>query len=102
MVVHKCGIAYYDNRRAALFENLSFDAGNDYACLAGNPLSCDYVYGGLDSFFYVAKYFACGGRRDVDDGDGDYFYVGFPNRNGILFQLCISFRTDRDMDCHDY
>lgn len=37
----------------------------------------------------------------MDNGYCHYFHVGVQNRNGVFFQLCISFGADRDMDCHD-
>ena len=102
MAVYEHNIAYYDSRSAALFKNLSFDAGNDYTGFTGDPLSCGHVYGGMGVFLYASKYLACGGGRDVDDGDRYYIHVGFQNRHGILFQQCISSGIDWYLDCYDY
>ena len=85
MAVYEHNIAYYDSRGTALFKNLSFDSGNDYAGFTGDPLSCGHVYGGMGVFLYASKYFACGWRRDVDNGDSDYFHVGFQDWHGVLF-----------------
>lgn len=84
MVVYKRGITDYDSGRTALFEDIPFDAGNNDAGFAGDSLSCGYVHGGMGAFFYASKYFACGGRRDVDDGDCHYIYVGFSDRYSVL------------------
>ena len=101
LALHERGVCDYDCGSTSFFENISSDAGDNYAGVAGHPLPCSYVYDFLGAFLFPAKYFAGGGRRGVDHDYSNFVHVDISYYYGICFQLYVPSRIDWNMDCHD-